>query len=1031
MVHDNAAGGAVPEFSTFEAGTVSEKYFGATFATYFDEAKYQDQYLWLAAGQSKFSTDWIPAKRPLLELIRWLALHKEGTKDGPAFVFGEMDRGHRKNRGIRACTAIPLDFDTGIRSEELDAALTKLGVACISYTSNSHGKTSTDINSSEVKKFGGPECELNTELLRRYLREDKRWEDWIVATVKYDREYHTSDGYVCRVTHDPMPKYRVIVFLREPFVMRTESDDLTKALTKWGKLVESFAAKLGFNFDRACMVASQPFYLPRHEKGRSYEVRIYGGELCDWRSLNIGENNAFEDIAADFRETGKKSKTKMGQELGRWASKVADGFMIEEFLEDHCPDRIRGQATSGVTIECPNDAAHSNAGNSHDTACFAKNGDGSPFVISCRHSSCNGLTMLDMLGLMIDGGWVDRSAIDDPQYDAIDREKEADHTTSQTNDALAAEIVSAIEKMESSPPLPTLNPIIASIAKLGSEYEEERMLKLLKGKQIKIGVIRTMLIKAKRGNGGNEGVELKYDELGRAIFKYHATYNDDDLANAVRASLKAKNEPHHSNKLLKPSPNLTAMLGIPMKLRVRDGKTSLDELREGAFHAEVSETILMRDVKGAGSRKFVPREVSSICFNTSEDYLPQAPELVRTPLFDCNFNLLREPGWYNAPERNTPLSRTNILLGNDCLRVRAVSAKPSDSELREAVELIRRDLLVDFPFCTFHDGIERRDPAEANAISMLLTPFVRRGIDGHTPMFFVAKPTPGTGGTLLGRLPMIIDGVETVPINLEKGEEEVAKAMLAAIMSSRMCMFFDNVKHFNNSVLLQNLTSKMIGDRLLGQSKIIERPNNYLWVATGNNPIILEEMNRRTVWINLNLKKADVRDRSFKHNIETWASNNRSEIVWALLTMIQAWVSNGKKQFTARTKLSYERWAEIVGGILENAGIEGFLDTPDRVASDQDQTAANELVRRWLQERSTDELSIKQLVEFASGKQLDAWSGKNDEDKKAQFIRLLDSIEGRTFAVGVKQVMVRKMLNRDSDLVFKLVEMQEERKDTR
>jgi hypothetical protein len=55
-----------------------------------------------------------------------------------------------------------------------------------------------------------------------------------------------------------------------------------------------------------------------------------------------------------------------------------------------------------------------------------------------------------------------------------------------------------------------------------------------------------------------------------------------------------------------------------------------------------------------------------------------------------------------------------------------------------------------------------------------------------------------------------------------------------------------------------------------------------------------------------------------------WVHANRGELVWSLLTLAQAWVAVGKPR-GAVTLGSYESWARVIGGILDVAGIQGFL----------------------------------------------------------------------------------------------------------
>ena len=48
-------------------------------------------------------------------------------------------------------------------------------------------------------------------------------------------------------------------------------------------------------------------------------------------------------------------------------------------------------------------------------------------------------------------------------------------------------------------------------------------------------------------------------------------------------------------------------------------------------------------------------------------------------------------------------------------------------------------------------------------------------------------------------------------------------------------------------------------------------------------------------------------------------------MVWASLTLIQAWVAAGKPFWEDQVRGSYEQWSAVIGGILAINEVEGFL----------------------------------------------------------------------------------------------------------
>ncbi len=115
-------------------------------------------------------------------------------------------------------------------------------------------------------------------------------------------------------------------------------------------------------------------------------------------------------------------------------------------------------------------------------------------------------------------------------------------------------------------------------------------------------------------------------------------------------------------------------------------------------------------------------------------------------------------------------------------------------------------------------------------------------------------------------------------------------------------------------------------DRVLGKSEIVRVPVRCAWMLTGNNPAFSNEMSRRAIRCRLDAKMDQpwLRD-GFRHRaLIEWARDNRGRLVWAALTLIQAWVAEGRPAGD-KTLGMFESWARTMGGILDVAGVKGFL----------------------------------------------------------------------------------------------------------
>ena len=87
----------------------------------------------------------------------------------------------------------------------------------------------------------------------------------------------------------------------------------------------------------------------------------------------------------------------------------------------------------------------------------------------------------------------------------------------------------------------------------------------------------------------------------------------------------------------------------------------------------------------------------------------------------------------------------------------------------------------------------------------------------------------------------------------------------------------------------------------------------------------------------------------FKHpDIMHWVTDNRAKLVRAILTLIRAWMAAGRPYHATRLG-SFDAWSMTVGGILDVAGIGGFLGNLDQFyeAADTDGQVWRELICAW------------------------------------------------------------------------------------
>lgn len=278
-----------------------------------------------------------------------------------------------------------------------------------------------------------------------------------------------------------------------------------------------------------------------------------------------------------------------------------------------------------------------------------------------------------------------------------------------------------------------------------------------------------------------------------------------------------------------------------------------------------------------------------------------------------------------------------FITGQD--KFRSVPDNPSSDDVAQARQMLE-ELFFDFPFDC--------DASRANAIAYLLTPSVMSVINTETPIALLDASTQGSGKSLICKCcGMIYTGVQPDLTTPPVREEEWKKTIMSLLIGGNPLIIFDNAeRHIDSEALHAVLTSTRYGGRILGVSEYRSYPNHSVWALTGNNLNLSPDLSRRGYWIRLIPKTSRPQNRTeFKHpSLLEWIQSRRSDYLWAILTLGRAWFSAGCPKPTTHTLGGFEKWSTVVGGILENAGIRGFLSNSEDLWSE-----ANSETQSWEQ----------------------------------------------------------------------------------
>ncbi len=292
--------------------------------------------------------------------------------------------------------------------------------------------------------------------------------------------------------------------------------------------------------------------------------------------------------------------------------------------------------------------------------------------------------------------------------------------------------------------------------------------------------------------------------------------------------------------------------------------------------------------------------------------LPPLKGLTYCPVFSKDGNLRTEPGY--DPE-------------TELYQVGSGEVVVVTMEPEEARDFLVVELLGDFPFATQAD--------RANAFGKLLDPYVRPLIDGPTPLFLAESPTPGSGkGYLAMALTVPAMGDNYLLQGEPQDDAEFEKRMLANLREGAPRVIIDNINRpIDSGVLAGVLTASSYSGRLLGTNIQVKIPVTLDFIATANNPVLSMEMARRTVRSRLvpNTDKPWERV-GFRHDdLGAWVKENRAKIQGACIAIIQGWIAKGMPKFSGKPIGSFQNWSNIVGGIVESVGVEGFLANRDEM----------------------------------------------------------------------------------------------------
>lgn len=258
---------------------------------------------------------------------------------------------------------------------------------------------------------------------------------------------------------------------------------------------------------------------------------------------------------------------------------------------------------------------------------------------------------------------------------------------------------------------------------------------------------------------------------------------------------------------------------------------------------------------------------------------------------------------------------------------------PTDEEVQAAVDLILNDWLRDFT-----ESMES-EADRANMLALLMTPFVRTHFP-IVPLALINGLQPGVGKNLLmNGVSIVVTGDVMTPLRYTRDNEEFGKVLTSSYRTGQPMFIFDEAHTIEGHNFSRAITAPWYSDRILGASSMCRYQNNVTWVALGNSIRVEGDMLRRVYQVALRPThpnpESKPQDQYHHPMFEEWTRQNRVRLMTAILTIIRSYFANGcPKPSRSASMGSFEKWEELMLGILENAGVYGFLGNQDSFRSE-------------------------------------------------------------------------------------------------
>lgn len=353
-----------------------------------------------------------------------------------------------------------------------------------------------------------------------------------------------------------------------------------------------------------------------------------------------------------------------------------------------------------------------------------------------------------------------------------------------------------------------------------------------------------------------------------------------------------------------------------------------------------------------------PRDVVRDILSLGSWPFPPVDGVVTTPVIHLDGSVLTTEGYdpdtrvYYAPPEGTLIPD--------------IPEHPTEEDVRKARGLIDEPF-KEFPF------VDDTGASRTHIAATLFTIVLRPVIPGSVPALLLDKPTAGTGASLCTNIISVItQGTESAIVPAPKDDDAWTKKITSILKEGITLVCVDNVEHkLYAAPLAAILTTRVWRERLLGLNEMATLENLTIWILNGNNVTLGGDLPRRIIWSRMDAQeqKPWLQEKKYIHpDILAWTNEKRGDILAAILTVVRYWVQTGKPEVSKEVPRlgGFEKWREIIGGILTSVEFTGFLGNLEEMYEemDLDGTQWDSFINTWYEKWKSNPVTVSDIIDL-------------------------------------------------------------------